>query len=262
MTGKTELRSESSREFLQQYFSLGAKEWGPLLGIPLLANIFFGTGDLLYYTGGSIWSLLAVPSYYIWNRSTACYGNWGYRSSPPEYIYTFMSSPFFNLFFPGYIPPFSNHGSLLIKQKNYTSPVKLKSQLLREVPQVLTRDLDTKTIVSLSYAGKTHTSHVTVSGRVPLPFKLYPLPERQEKMMIEVKNYKSKLQKSPADLKKEISFNTLDHLSYEHLKLYRIVKNPELDYMKRFRAVYKLKPVIRPEDWKRFEADPGAFLSR
>ena len=262
ITGKFPMSQQSNWDYMNDYFGYSVKSWGVMIGFGVIANIFLGAGDLVYYVGGSVWSLLAIPSYYIWNRTVGVSGNYEYQSNHPGAFYSVITAPFISLFAPGYIPPSLNHGTMLTKDRLYPTPVKLKAELVKEIPQVLKKEIAVNTPVKIIYGGKTYNSKVARSGCVKLPFKLYPLPARRETMTIEIQKYKSQLQTKPADIKKVISFNTADYLSVDQAKLYKTARNTSLDFMKRFRAMYKLKNAIRPQDFKAFETDPEKFLTR
>ena len=262
ITGKRHIAEQSNWEYINDYFGYSVKSWGAMIGFGVIANIFLGIGDLAYYVGGSVWSLIAIPSYYVWNRTAGACGSYGYQPNPPGSFYSFISAPFISLFVPGYIPSRLNHGPMLTSDRLYPAPVKLQTDLVKEIPQILKKDLAPGTPVKITYEGKTFNAKVSRSGIVPLPFKLYPLPARRGTMTIEVSRYKSQLQSKLADIKKVTSFNTVDYLPIDQLKLYKTARNTSLDFMKRFRAMYKLKNAIRPQDFKAFETDPEKFLHK
>ena len=259
--GKVPKNNQDNLAFLQKYYLDSLEDWGPMIGYGAVVSILLGTGDLLYYAGSTVWSFVAVPVYYIWNRTTSSGASWNYCSNAPGYFHKFMSLPFFNLFVPGYIPPYLNHGKMLHKDENYATPVNLDVQMAQEIPQIIKRPLVPGTVVTIEYEGRSYTGKTDMNGYMALPFKLYPLPARHSSLTIMVSQYKSKLQPKITDIKYVHTFSSERYLTIAQAQLYSTVKNSSFDYMKRFRAMYALKAVVCPQDFKRFEEDPAKFLA-
>ena len=259
ITGKFPMSEQSNIDYMCDRFGSAVEGWGPMIGFGVIANVLLGAGDLVYHVGGGVWSLLAVPSYYAWNRLTTWGKAWEYRSNSPNWLCTFISLPVINLFAPGYIPPYLNDGPMKSELRPYAAPVQLKEELVRTIPQTLKHEIAPGTVLKIKYDNKEYTVKAGAKGRILLPFKLYPLPARKEQFTVETVLYKSKLAAKPATLKSTVTLNTVELLQPAEVKLYRTAKDSALNFMQRFRAVNLLKNAIRPQDFKKFQSAPDKF---
>ena len=259
LAGVKKKKDQSNLDFLIKNFLDNGSDWGPLVGHYVIFNTILGCGDLVYFVGGLGWSAVAIPIHYVFSRSGASATS--YRKNPPAGIYVFMGSPVVNLFFPGYISPDDNHGPLCTKDELYPTPFLLNKVLHKEITKLESQAVQKGTDITLTCRGKIYRTRADSAGKVILPFTIYPLPIRQEKIDVALTAYKTTFAKKPVDLQKVLIFNTEQHLTTAQKSLWNIANNKSLTYIKRFRAMQQLKSLILPEEFQKFQKAPGKYLN-
>ena len=131
----------------------------------------------------------------------------------------------------------------------------------KEITKLESQAVQKGTDITLTCRGKIYRTRADSAGKVILPFTIYPLPIRQEKIDVALTAYKTTFAKKPVDLQNVLIFNTEQHLTTAQKSLWNIANNKSLTYIKRFRAMQQLKSLILPEEFQKFQKAPGKYLN-
>ena len=233
--------------------------WGPLLKQAVVFNSILACGDVLYYCGSVCWSVGAVPIHYLVTRSAKEVDT--YRPNRPGFFTELMGKPVVNLFFPGYVRPDKNPGPMLVQEEMYPHPQLVSKTLHKEAVYTESQDIRAGTQVTISFRGKTYKTKVAPNGKITLPFKIHPLPEHREKLIIQLDAYKTNYSSKPVDFKLEHSFNTTELLTPAQKNLWATVKDRKQNLGARFRACKSLKAFFAPEEFRKFETKSAEYIN-
>ena len=250
---------QNNIEYLSENFFPNMYAWGPMFGHYALISTVLAGADLVYHAGGFCWSLAAIPVHYMISRSVVSNT---YRENDPSFAFVFMGLPVVNLFFPGYVSPGNNSGPMLTKYELYSKPDLISKKLYKEITLQEIQPINKGANVDLSYRGKTYKTKVSVSGKISLPFKIYPLPVRKEKITVKLAAYATSFSSKPVTIQKDLTFDTVQFLTPAQKKAWDSVNSKSQNYMMRFRAMQQLRTIILPEEFKKFQTAPEKYLNK
>jgi hypothetical protein len=148
---------------------------------------------------------------------------------------------------------------MCVKEELYSKPSLIRKTLHKEISLTESRRLRKYTPVTITFNGKTYSTKTIQDGKCVLPFKIHPLPIRQENFTVQIDAYKTYFSPLPVNLLQEYSFDTSQFLNSEQKTLWSTVQNPTLDLMKRFRAMKRLEALFTPEEFQKFKNNPKQY---